>query len=313
MMTEIQDSSMRRFLLGDLPDPEASLLEAELLANDERFEQMWEMENGLVDDYVRGKLPRVDQERFERHYLASPVHVQRVAVARKLIEAADAQGIRNTSEAKTASSSFFERLRFWPASLQYALAAAVLLFAVTTIWLIIQQSRLRNQLAQIQAERNVQQDQERNLAAEVAAAQQQKDRLASELEQLRAEKPIKEQQPTPPAEQTQTPKVFSFLLSPTLVRGSGDSQLLTIPLKTDVVRLQMRTGRETARVFQVSVRTVEGSQIWQKQVPLNKGAVIAQIPASKLPSGDFILTLSAIEPAGKLEETNRYFFRVIRQ
>src|SRR5262245_4940258 len=85
MNTEIQDRSMRQFLLGDLPDSDATALELELLRNDEKFEQMWELENELVDAYVRERLTTLERERFERHYLASPVHVQRVAMARRLI------------------------------------------------------------------------------------------------------------------------------------------------------------------------------------------------------------------------------------
>ena len=81
---------MRRYLLGDLPESETNELEAEVLRDDEKFEQMWELENRLVDDYVRDRLTPSDRARFERHYQASPIHRQRVAVARKLVDEADA-------------------------------------------------------------------------------------------------------------------------------------------------------------------------------------------------------------------------------
>ena len=55
----------------------------------ETFERMWEPENRLVDDFVRGELAPADRARFETHYLASPVHRQRVATARNLLAAAE--------------------------------------------------------------------------------------------------------------------------------------------------------------------------------------------------------------------------------
>ena len=107
------------------------------------------------------------------------------------------------------------------------------------------------------------------------------------------------------------------MLSPVLVRGGGNPQVLTIPFRTDVVRLQMKVDLEDARRFQVSVRT-EGRQVWKQQSikPHIFGAsavITVQIPADKLALGDYILTLSAVNPTGKPEEVNGYFFSVIRQ
>jgi hypothetical protein len=104
-----------------------------------------------------------------------------------------------------------------------------------------------------------------------------------------------------------------------LIRGGDDPQALKIPPGIDLVRLQMRSDREDARRFQVSVRTVEGRQVWNQQTikPHRDGApgaiITASIPAGKLPHGDYILTLSAVSSTGEPEEVNRYFFRVSRQ
>ena len=92
MKPDIQENLVRRYLLGDLPESDTNELEIQILRDDEKFEEMWEIENRLVDGYVRGRLSSADRERFERHYQASPVHRQRVAVARNLVEEADRSG-----------------------------------------------------------------------------------------------------------------------------------------------------------------------------------------------------------------------------
>src|SRR5262245_61522936 len=84
-----QDERMTRYLLGDLPETEQIALEQEYFADPEKFEEVWAVENDLIDSYVRGQLSRAEQELFERNYLQTPKHRERVATARKLIETVD--------------------------------------------------------------------------------------------------------------------------------------------------------------------------------------------------------------------------------
>src|SRR5215475_8003956 len=91
-----QDERMTRYLLGNLPETEQMAVEQEYFADPEKFEEVWAAENDLVDRYVRGRLPRGERELFERNYLQSPKHRDRVALARKLLEAADRQVAEST-------------------------------------------------------------------------------------------------------------------------------------------------------------------------------------------------------------------------
>ena len=308
---------MRCYLLGDLPEPEATSLEQEFFADDEKFEQMWEIENSLVDGYVRGRLSTEDRERFERNYLASPVHRQRVAVARSLTKQAD---LSRTAAALEPEASFQARLLAMlglsPANWRFALTAATLLLAAVSLWLFLDRARLHDELAQFKAENETQQSREQAMADQIAAARSESEKLESEIERLRAERDALAQRAAQP-DQTPRLRIFSFLLSPMLIRSGGDPQTLTIPPGTDVLRLQMRADRDDARRFQVSVSTVEGIQVWKEQriKPHSDGAgnaiITIQIPADKLAPDDYILTLSATGPTGEPEEINRYFFRMI--
>ena len=71
-----------------MPESEANSLEELYFADRESFEQIWAVENDLVDDYVAGRLTSEDRGCFEGHYLASPRHREGVAVARALHAAA---------------------------------------------------------------------------------------------------------------------------------------------------------------------------------------------------------------------------------
>ncbi len=286
------------------------------MRDDEKFDEVWEIENRLVDGYVRGSLSSADQERFERHYQASPVHRQRVAVARNLVEEAGRYGaaVVPVPAKESSGARLFEKLSFSFLSWQFATVAAMLLFAMTGLWLFLDRSRLRSEQEQLRVESQSRQDREDALSQQLANAKAESQKLESEIERLRVERNGNVQLPTQP-EQTPRPTIYSLLLSPMLVRSGDNTQTATIPAQTDVVRLQMKVDQEGARRFQVSVRTVEGRQVWEQQIkPRARISIIsAQIPASKLPVGDYILTLSAVRPTGQPEEVNRYFFRFIKQ
>ena len=312
---------MRKFLLGDLGEAEASQLELELLGNDERFAQMRETESCLVDDYVRDRLPQEFRERFERHYLASPIHVERVAFARQLIEKIDETRAEPRSRStKTANYvSFLETLGIVLRPWQYALAAVILVLAVAAFWLLRERSRLQAELAQIKTERALEKDHEETLGHQVAHVREQNSRLTSELERLRAEKGTDEERTSGNLPEKNTrPRIFSFTLSSTLVRASGDQQVLIVPPDSEVVALQLKVDPSEKRRFNVTVATVEGDQIWKEQRKLQldrngNGSIITSVPGKKLPVGDYILTLTAINSSGPQEEINRYFFRVLRK
>ncbi len=79
------ENLIRRYLVGELAEADQAALEQELLIDKGKFDQVWAVENELVDSYVRGEMSRADRERFEGHYLASPSHRERVAIAESFL------------------------------------------------------------------------------------------------------------------------------------------------------------------------------------------------------------------------------------
>ena len=299
---------MRRYLLGDLPESETHELEVEILRDDEKFEEMWELENRLIDDYVRGRLSLPDRARFERHYQASPIHRQRVAVARNLVDQADAARVTviRRPASLTWGARLSERLGFSLLSWKAAWTLSVVLYAVSGFWLLLDRTQLRRNQDQLIAENQSRQNREQVLSQELATAQQESKRLESELARLRAEQRV------------QQPAILALLLSPMLVRSGSAPQIVAPSPQTDLIRLQMAVERGNAQQFQVSIRTVGGGSVWENQIKPRAGQatnsiISADIPVSTLPGGDYILTLSEINSNKELQELNRYFFRVIKQ
>ena len=91
------ENLIRTYLLGELTEADQAALEQELLMDRGKFDQVRAVENELIDSYVRGEMSRADRERFEGHYLASPLHRERVEIAASFLADID-QAVGETGE-----------------------------------------------------------------------------------------------------------------------------------------------------------------------------------------------------------------------
>ena len=66
------------YLLGDLPETEASRLDQLSVTDDEFAEFLEAVESELINDYIRGELPENRRAQFESHYLLLPHDLKRL-------------------------------------------------------------------------------------------------------------------------------------------------------------------------------------------------------------------------------------------
>lgn len=111
----MNDSTLRAYLLGQLPEDDAAKVEEQALQDDDFFQTLRSIEDDLFDEHARNRLSGADRERFLERYSGQP---QRAAFARALA-------------ARTSSGRvlLFSPYR-WVAGLA---AAAVLVLAVGTL------------------------------------------------------------------------------------------------------------------------------------------------------------------------------------
>ena len=90
MKIDQREKLIRRYLLGELDETDQTAFEQELLIDRGKFDQVWAVENELIDNYVRGQISCPVPERFESHYLASSLHRERVVIAGLFLPLSDA-------------------------------------------------------------------------------------------------------------------------------------------------------------------------------------------------------------------------------
>lgn len=117
MPTPLDDATLRRYLLGELPESEAESLEEAYFADAEAQALVREAEDDLLDDYAAARLGPGERQAFERRCLVTPPQRERLRAARALrLLASDVPARR--------------RARFWPA---FGALAAVFLLSVVAL------------------------------------------------------------------------------------------------------------------------------------------------------------------------------------
>jgi hypothetical protein len=317
MKIDRSENLVRRYLLGELAEADQSALEQELLIDRGKFDRVWAVENELIDSYVRGEMPHADRKRFEGHYLASPLHRERVAIAESFLTNIDQAPGETAIEVSEKGPAVPWRRRFplrSPLPIFGVILIMALLLTFSMVWSYIERVRLIGQIANVQnwaqTERAFLKQHERELASrnqevekEIADMGRRNEQLKAELEQLRRRRPA--------APSTD----LSFVLAPAPVRGEKALPQATIPLLTGKARLLMELDDNDYASYQVILQAVEGREILRRRtgkVRFGKDRAFATLPvkAGELTKGDYILILFGQTSDGKSEEIDRYFFRV---
>jgi hypothetical protein len=79
----ISNEAMRSYLLGRLPDDQATALEEEYFSNRDFFLKIQSEETALIVDYLDGKLSSADKQHFEDRYLQVPLLQRKVEEVRR--------------------------------------------------------------------------------------------------------------------------------------------------------------------------------------------------------------------------------------
>ena len=308
---ERDNQKLRKYLTGDLPEPEALKIETEFLSNDEAFEQLNEIENDLVDEYARGELPASERSLFEKNYLTTPLHRQRVLLSQNLLRAAAAERVADKKVIASTSTSWFSDLFSSLKIRQLVWAFAAILIALLGTWFLLrpQPSTVINpEIAKV----------EPTPQATLPQATPTPEPSKSETQNSKSN--------TPKPETRNLPPVFllhgAFDINET--RGIGSTgrpnskkaQTLTIEKGEAKLTLQMSLESERYAKYQSEIRAIDTSKtftITTKTPTKSAKNISLTIPAARLANADYILTLSGVTTTGEVEEINQYPFRVTRQ
>lgn len=289
------EQAIRAFLLG-MSDPDTEkTIEEGVLDGSIATDDLWMIEEELVDDHVFGRLSPEQQTAFHSRFLTTAERKDKLSFNRALHKYAQ----EHASGARARQRFFFGmNYRFAMAS-GFALLGLV---AASAAWFGIRDVRLSRELAQLSRAS----DEQQRLLTSLMEEQKQR---ATQVNPAAATPATNMAAPNPVAEP-------GIQLRPGVRRGVEAVPVLHIAAQATVVRITLELAFKPEAGLREQLLRPGGHQIWSQELtpaaPLAAhGATTIYLPAQLLNPGDYQIRLKDLS-AGPADEGDVYAFRVSR-
>lgn len=295
-MTSDADATARAYLLGELSGDGEAAIEQALLVDRDLLDLVRQVEHDLVDDYLAGSLATMDRDRFERYYLASAPHRNRVAVARVLFKQGDALrrsitaheiGDSEPRAQADGSAGWLSRIAqaLGPRPATFAWVGAVAVVLLAAIWALVPWSAT-----------------DRTTTPRVAGTPAPPERPATPPEE-----------PRHPSEPTIEPARMALVLPAIITRSRTQTTRLVAPEGVTLVDLLLEGTAPGLANAAAEIVTADGVVVWSgsSASPSSSHAssphvAVVTVPAERLRPDDYILTITD----RNAQVLGRYVFRV---
>jgi hypothetical protein len=285
------DRQLIRYLLGLLPEDEAQRYDEQSIVDDDVAARLRQVENDLVDAYVRGTLDEEFRQRFESFYLASSLRRDRVRFAERLLGAVDRASVAGAAVPAVPRTAA-RRSRF-----VWSLAPAAMLLLACGI-LFLQDVRLRRGLVDAQRQGAALDGRARDLAGQLAGQRVANDTIRKELDRVRAADPI-------------------ALVLRAQTRAVGPVSAIALSPGVRVVAFDLELEGSDFAQYQVALKDPVTNHIVWRSEPLTPGssnrapAIAVTVPATVLKPQHYLLELSGRNSAGAVDTVGNYAFQVL--
>ena len=344
---------LRNYLLGEMSDETRQKIEENFLGDDQIFEEINALEDELYYDYHQNRLTSAERTIFEQKFLRSHEDIEKLVFAKAFLETTGEFAQQKTAaKAEIESVSWLKSIaaffNFSGSTMQFGMAAALLIIVLGVIGLFIQNSRLQNEMAGLQQKQAQEKlDQENNLADKQRQQTEIEQQLANEKSQgERNEKRIQEieaertkleneinetrrhinqipQNPVQQKTQVSQPQLSlaAIILAPGLFNREGGTGMTKVNLAPSVKNLQFRlllNSKDEYEAYDVIVKSVDNQRVvWtdSQLKPLGKAAkksLSLNIPTKNLQRADYEISIIGITANGEGEEVNSYYFSALK-
>jgi hypothetical protein len=294
---------LKRYFLGRVSPEERVDLENSYLSDPGIFEEFAEVENDLIDSYVRGKLSDLDRQEFERQYLRSPERRSRVRFATALTEISREPRQVAFVEAPYIWQRFtlpFYQLRpKW----QWGFAVGAMAMVLAVSWLKVANDR--------------------RLQASLPAPSEQ--RTTGLHLPAPAAPPTNGQAPssaTPKGSEiakSDRPELdeFTVQLSPGLSRSVGsEAKVFAVPSKASSIIVRLTLDNDDHPAYAAVLETAEGTFIQRIEGLRSRRwggdkVVTLRLPSRSIHTGDYVIRLNGSRGTRGEEEVEAYSMRLV--
>ena len=285
------EPEIRAFLLGSSDAETEKIIEVGILDGSITADDMWVIEEELIDDHVFGRLSLEQERAFHANFLASRERNDKLSFSRVIHKYAQ----------EHASAGRVRQRFFFGLNSRFVLASGFALFglvAATAGWFGIRDARLSRELAQ------------------VSRASDERQRLLDSLmeEQKQPTRPIN----SGPVQNTMAlnPEILPGIqLRPGVRRGLEPVPVIRVGSHASVIRITLELGFTPEGGLHEELQHAGGARIWIQELTA-AGPVVAHgttniyLPAQLLTPGDYQIRVKDLSAPS--DEGDVYTFRVSR-
>jgi hypothetical protein len=281
------DARLVDYLLGRLPDADAERFDEASIVDDGFAARLRAVEDDLVDTFVRGGLHGETLRRFELYYLASAHRREKVAFARRFVHAVE----RAAVAAPPRPAPMIAGRTAW----RLSMVAAVLVAACAT--LMLQTLRLGRGMTAVELQREA------------------LDRRANELQQqvtnLRAAKPTVVHERDTPAPAPAPAAPIALVLLPE-TRAAGPVPALHVPPRATRIAFELRLDAGDSSMYQVALRDPAVNRLVWRSVPVAAvdGSLTVSVPAAILKPQHYSLDVFNPRATNEADVIGSYTFEI---
>src|SRR5688572_10144672 len=295
MVLNVQQTTIRQYLLGELSEKEQETLELWLMCEEDAYDQLAAAEDDLIDESISGKLNRHELERLNNHFLNAPARKRKLWFGQNFRQFVDripaAEPVRTIATHPT--SRFWDLFRPRPL-FAYATAALLLLVIGGGAWTGFQLQDMQDQLA---------------------TATQQLDASRASTEQLQATLGTFERAVA--NVKSSAPQAFlGAVLTATVVRSNAESPVINLKSNAQFVELSIPILDADYDAYHAILVDKFEKEISKRDGPATMTgevkSVVLVVPADLFKPGDYNVRLSGRSASKPLEKINSYPFHVTR-
>ncbi|MBO0721021.1 MAG: zf-HC2 domain-containing protein [Blastocatellia bacterium] len=306
-MENLTEEIVLHYLLGELSEVDQFALEERYIADSEFYTLLCEVEDDLIDDYVRGALTPDERQRFEGHYLPSESNLRRVRFAQVFLPVMDKAAQALEKSRPVGGRSFWKRVSSsmpgMRGTIGFLAALVSLSIAGGGIWAI----RLMHE--EIAAARLESSRRENELFQMMDIEKRHNDQLAAEVEQLR-------EQIRPSAAPVLSGVSKLVMVAETLRDEKAlTTPCLIIPTQTERVQLIYKMEDSGYPSYRAQLFSSSGDEIWSSEsihprLDHSVATFTITLPANKFYDDFYTLAVSGVSKTGNVDPLGKPSFQV---
>lgn len=323
------ETEIRRFLLGELPADARIAFEERFVADESLFEQISVAEDELIESYLRETLSPVEKKVFEREFLSTESRRQRVAFTRTMLGKLNEENkIAAAKKTETAAknSSVWDSIAIFFKTPKLAFGAAfALLFLVFGFWFLTLKSskseiEVARQITPTPTAEIIEPNPNKNAATNQNNSTDPNTNAEVNVPENRNDLPNTNRTAPNKNQNSNLPNQPSKPITPILalfaggVRGEGKMPELNLPKNASGANLQLNLESQDYKIYSIEIVNPDGNSIFKTgKLKARNSKINFLVPAQKLPVGEYIVKLFALNPKGETESVADYSFRVNRK